>query len=621
MRITLISFLLLLLNSTCFGQQDTVTIDVTERGIRPDIGDNIEPKIRDLLKENRNGRYLKLVFPRGKYHFFPNPEREDSSDATRGFDIQDTLGVCIDGQGSEFVFHETMIPFNVQNSVNITLRNFSIDWDRPFIAQAEIVKCGDDSLSLDLKIDKNEYPYEIKNDTLYFIGEDGVKSKIGDGYNNIFNAGDKDIVCGTADNPLGEIWKAKAELLKNGLVRLRFKLSMKPAPGTLIALYHHYYIADGIQLIQSRRLRLEQINIYHALSMGVSASDCEDITLKQVNIKANKEKNRVFSTLADATHFSGCKGRIVIDSCEVTGAGDDFVNIHGMYAPVVKVLGDHEVLLKKHNRYIGFKPGEKVWRVDAATMQRWEILSVAEHADSLKNDTLVGYRVRFTEDISGIFKSGDVLENIDKNPDVEITNCLVMKGSRARGILVSSPGKVRISNNRFHTAGAAILIEGDRGGKEYYESGAVRDVAIENNEFDNCFTSEWGQAVISITPDTSWKDAASPAYHHNIRIIGNTFKHFDYALLYARSVDTLVFSSNKMIPTNTYPRSSNKKLKRNVYLDRCQHVTIGDNICDPIGGVAFPGKNVWVEHMEDADLKQYGPCPLKVSPPEDSSDD
>ncbi|WP_438939864.1 hypothetical protein [Chitinophaga hostae] len=618
MRITLISFLLLLLNSTCFGQQDTVEINVTDYNIHPDSRDNIEPKIRKLLDENRNRRNLKLVFPRGRYDFWPNEGREDPSEPSFGFDIHDASGVCIDGQGSEFVFHGKMMPFNVQNAADITLRNFSIDWDRPFISQAEIVQCGDDFL--DLKIDENVYPYEIENDTLYFKGEDW-RSKIGTDYNNIFNAGNKDLVYETTDNPLGEIWNATAELRENGLVRLHFPLERKPERGTLIALYHDYYITDGIQLMRSSRLWLEQINIYHALSVGVGASECEDITLKQVNIIANEKKNRVFSTVADATHFNGCKGRIVIDSCTVTGAGDDFVNIHGMYAPVVKVLGDHEVLLKKHNRYIGFKPGEKVWRVDAATMQRWEILSVAEHADSLKNDTLVGYRVRFTEDISGIFKSGDVLENIDKNPDVEITNCLVMKGSRARGILVSSPGKVRISNNRFHTAGAAILIEGDRGGKEYYESGAVRDVAIENNEFDNCFTSEWGQAVISITPDTSWKDAASPAYHHNIRIIGNTFKHFDYALLYARSVDTLVFSSNKMIPTNTYPRSSNKKLKRNVYLDRCQHVTIGDNICDPIGGVAFPGKNVWVEHMEDADLKQYGPCPLKVSPPEDSSDD
>ena len=616
MRITLISFLLLLLNSTCFGQQDTVTIDVTERGIRPDIGDNIEPKIRDLLKENRNGRYLKLVFPRGKYHFFPNPEREDSSDATRGFDIQDTLGVCIDGQGSEFVFHETMIPFNVQNSVNITLRNFSIDWDRPFIAQAEIVKCGDDSLSLDLKIDKNEYPYEIKNDTLYFIGEDGVKSKIGDGYNNIFNAGDKDIVCGTADNPLGEIWKAKAELLKNGLVRLRFKLSMKPAPGTLIALYHHYYIADGIQLIQSRRLRLEQINIYHALSMGVSASDCEDITLKQVNIKANKEKNRVFSTLADATHFSGCKGRIVIDSCEVTGAGDDFVNIHGMYAPVVKVLSDHEVLLAPNDRYVGFEPGDKAWRVDTATMQRWQDLSVARQEDVWENDKVTGYRLTFTGNITGILNSGDMLENIDKNPDVEITNCRVMKRHRARGILVTSVGKVRISNNYFNTAGSAILIEGDR--QLWYESGAVRDVAIENNVFENCYTSGnsvwgalwgWGEGVISITPSITPKDAASPAYHHNIRITGNTFRHYDYALLYARSVDTLVFSSNKIIYTNTYPPFSRKV---NVYLDGCRHVTIGDNIFD----AAFPGRNVWMEHMKWTDLKQFGSSRLKVSLPE-----
>ncbi|WP_438940071.1 right-handed parallel beta-helix repeat-containing protein [Chitinophaga hostae] len=595
MRVTLISFLLLVLNSSCFGQQDTVEINVTDYGIHPDSRVNVEPEIRKLLKENRNARYLKLVFPRGRYDFYPNKDREDLSDAPVGIEIRDRSGVCIDGQGSEFVFHGKMMPFNVQNAADITLRNFSIDWDRPFISQAEIVQCGDDFL--DLKIDENVYPYEIENDTLYFKGEDW-RSKIGTDYNNIFNAGNKDLVYETTDNPLGEIWNATAELRENGLVRLHFPLERKPERGTLIALYHDYYITDGIQLMRSSRLWLEQINIYHALSVGVGASECEDITLKQVNIIANEKKNRVFSTVADATHFNGCKGRIVIDSCTVTGAGDDFVNIHGMYAPVVKVLSDHEVLLAPNDRYIGFEKGDKAWRVDTATMQRRQILSVAKQEDVSK-----GYRLTFTENITNILKRGDLLENIDKNPDVEITNCRVMKRHRARGILVTSPGKVRISNNYFNTAGSAILIEGDR--TVYYESGAVRDVAIENNVFENSYTSEWGEGVITITPSITPKDSVSPAYHHNIRITGNTFKHYDYALLYARSVDTLVFSSNKIIYTNTYPPFSRKV---NVYLDGCRHVTIGDNIFD----AAFPGKNVRKEHMKETDLKQFGSGQLEV---------
>ena len=595
MRVTLISFLLLVLNSSCFGQQDTVEINVTDYGIHPDSRVNVEPEIRKLLKENRNARYLKLVFPRGRYDFYPNKDREDLSDAPVGIEIRDRSGVCIDGQGSEFVFHGKMMAFNVQNAEGITLRNFSIDWDRPLISQAEIVGYSD--TFLDLKIDKNEYPYEIKNDILYFTGEEW-KSKIGTDYNNIFNAGNKDLVYETTDNPLGEIWNATAELRENGLVRLHFPLERKPERGTLIALYHDYYITDGIQLMRSSRLWLEQINIYHALSVGVGASECEDITLKQVNIIANEKKNRVFSTVADATHFNGCKGRIVIDSCTVTGAGDDFVNIHGMYAPVVKVLSDHEVLLAPNDRYIGFEKGDKAWRVDTATMQRRQILSVAKQEDVSK-----GYRLTFTENITNILKRGDLLENIDKNPDVEITNCRVMKRHRARGILVTSVGKVRISNNYFNTAGSAILIEGDR--TVYYESGAVRDVAIENNVFENSYTSEWGEGVITITPSITPKDSVSPAYHHNIRITGNTFKHYDYALLYARSVDTLVFSSNKIIYTNTYPPFSRKV---NVYLDGCRHVTIGDNIFD----AAFPGKNVRKEHMKETDLKQFGSGQLEV---------
>lgn len=610
MRITLIFFLLLVLNNRCFGQADTVQINVTDYNIHPGSRLNIEPVIRKLLAENRNGRYLKLVFPRGRYDFWPHEETGELFKASVAFDIRDRSGVCIDGQGSEFVFHGRMMPFRVLNAADVTLRNFSIDWDRPFMSQAEIVQCGDDFL--DLKIDENVYPYEIENDTLYFTGE-GWRSKIGGSYNNIFNAGNKDLVYQTRDNPLGKLSDATATSLGKGLVRLHFRPAMKPAPGTLIALYHGYYITDGIQLMQSRRLWLEQINIYHTLSCGVIAFKSEDITLKQVNIVANEKKNRVFSTVADATHFNGCKGRIVIDGCTVTGAGDDFINIHGMYAQVAKVLNDHEVLLAPDGRYVGFEPGDKAWRVDTATMQRWQGLSVAGQEAVWENGRVTGYRLTFTSNITGMLNSGDLLESADRNPDVEITNCRVMKRNRARGILVTSAGKVRISNNYFNTAGAAILIEGDR--HLWYESGAVRDVAIENNVFENCYTSGnnikeapwgWGEGVISITPFITPKDAASPAYHHNIRITGNTFRHYDYALLYARSVDTLVFSSNRMIYTNTYPPFYRKV---NVYLDGCRHVSIGNNTFDAV----FPGRNVWIEHMKPKDLRQSGSGRLSVS--------
>ena len=82
---------------------------------------------------------------------------------------------------------------------------------------------------------------------------------------------------------------------------------------------------------------------------------------------------------------------------------------------------------------------------------------------------------------------GDALENLTWTPEVIIKNSF-FGSNRARGILMSTPGKVVIENNVFESSGSAILIPGDANG--WYESGAVTDVLIRNNVFnDPCMTS------------------------------------------------------------------------------------------------------------------------------------
>ena len=96
---------------------------------------------------------------------------------------------------------------------------------------------------------------------------------------------------------------------------------------------------------------------------------------------------------------------------------------------------------------------------------------------------------------------GDALENLTWAPDVSIRNNF-FGSCRARGVLVTTPGKVVIENNIFESSGSAILISGDANG--WYESGAVKDVMIRNNTFNEaCLTSmfQFCEAIISIYPE------------------------------------------------------------------------------------------------------------------------
>ena len=143
-------------------------------------------------------------------------------------------------------------------------------------------------------------------------------------------------------------------------------------------------------------------------------------------------------------------------------------------------------------------------------------------------------------------KVGDALENLTWSPDVTIRNN-DFDSNRARGLLVSTPGRVLIENNRFQSSGSAILIAGDA--NAWYESGAVRDVIIRGNEFgEACLSSpyQFGEGIISILPEIPKPELGLP-FHRNIRIEDNTFRPSDFPVLYAKSVDGLTFSGNRIV--------------------------------------------------------------------------
>lgn len=58
-----------------------------------------------------------------------------------------------------------------------------------------------------------------------------------------------------------------------------------------------------------------------------------------------------------------------------------------------------------------------------------------------------------------------------------------IRDNRARSVLVTTKGKVLIEGNYFSSQMHGILIEGDN--HKWYESGAVQDVTIRNNMFEN----------------------------------------------------------------------------------------------------------------------------------------
>jgi hypothetical protein len=141
---------------------------------------------------------------------------------------------------------------------------------------------------------------------------------------------------------------------------------------------------------------------------------------------------------------------------------------------------------------------------------------------------------------------------------------------------VTTPGKVVIENNVFESSGSAILISGDA--NAWFESGAVKDVLIRNNTFnDLCNTSpyQFCEAIISIYPIIPDLDENTPAFHTNIHIEGNRFHPFDYPILFARSVDNLSFVNNTIVRSFNFEPYHPRHY--NFSFEYCKQLKINEN--------------------------------------------
>ncbi len=578
------------------------TFTITDFGITPDSGKDAGPAVQRALVACRKAGHARLVFPKGRYDFYaPDAIRRDYYESNTTDNNPKCLGVLIenfnwltlDGSGSDFVFHGRMQPITIERSRNVTIQNVRIDWDIPLTAQSKVVAVNDDWI--DIRINTKESPYVIdKNGKLIFQGEGWTSGWWG---TMEFEADSRRIPYRSGDGCLGGGWnKYRAEEIEPGLVRLHYRFRRHPAVGNTLVMRTNQRDHAGIFVLHSFNTELRQIELFHCAGLGVLAQYADTLTLDRCHVRPNREKERFFSGHDDGLQVSNCRGLIKVHGCEFAGLMDDPINVHGTSVRIVKKISADTLRCRfMHKQSVGMEwghPGDRIGYIENTCM---EFLGEA----TIKSWTLLNSRnfeVTFKTPVPDTVTVGDALENLTWTPDVDIRDC-IFGPCRARGLLISTPGKVVIAGNDFESSGSAILINGDANG--WYESGAVRDVLIKNNTFqDACLTStyQFCNGVISILPIIPKLDIEKP-FHRNIRIVDNTFQVFDYSLLYSKSVDGLMFARNKIIHSKRY-KPFNKQ-KYGLTLDACKNVTVEDNTFE--GDV--PGRTIKLNRMSRDQLK------------------
>jgi len=581
--------------------QDTVSI--ASFGYEPGSRINAVPFVAKAIEACKKKNSSVLVFPKGRYDFWPQyvAEKQYYESNTDVIPLRkcpillEGVNNCtVEFNGAELVFHDKLQPITIDHSNNIQVKNCSIDWDIPLTAEGQVMAVTDDYI--DISIDVLQFPYVIENGKLFFVGE-GWKSKLWDWGVMEFEKETKFVAAKTGDaSALGDYSKYTATEIKYGLVRMHNHFTRKPALGNYLVLRHSARDHAGVFIVDSKNVSIENMNLYQTGGLGLLAQYSENILFRNVNVVPNAAKKRILSGHDDGIHVSNCKGQLTVDGCKFLALMDDPINVHGTSVQIIEKLSDKKLLCKfMHEQSIGFTWALKDDVVGFIENDAMNTVATGKIA-SFKARDAVFFEVEFEQPIPASITQGDALENLTWTPDVEIKNSF-FGSNRARGILMTTPGKVVIENNVFESSGSAILISGDANG--WFESGAVKDVTIRNNVFNApCMSSmyQFCEGIISIYPVIPKPDINKP-FHKNIRIEGNTFHPFDYPVLYALSTEGLTFNNNTIIRSNIYEPFHHRK--QMLTFEGCKKIQVMGNKME--GEVL--GKNIQLTGTKPSELK------------------
>ena len=590
----LLSVLSLSLVLSCTTLSAQKVYEISAFGLKANSSKNASPVLQKALAkikaEYKEGEKVILRFPEGRYEFHEKgaavreyyiSNHDQTNPKKVGIALEDMKNLTLDGQGSEFVFHGRMLPVSLLRSENCLLKNFSIDFENPHIAQVKIVENDP----------QDGIVFEPAPWVDYRIAKDSIFEAYGEGWTMrhswgiAFDGDTKHLVYNTSD--IGCPTKGASEVAPRRIHAPGWK-DARLVPGTVVAMRGWGRPTPGIFLSHDVNTTIENVKVHYAEGMGLLAQLCENITLEKFGVCLKGDADpRYFTTQADATHFSGCKGKIVSCNGLYEGMMDDAINVHGTYLKVVKRVDDRTLVGRyMHGQSWGFEwgcPGDEVQFIRSNTMElvgkQNKIISIRPY-DKEQTEGAREFLITFQEPVDQVIneQSGFGIENLTWTPEVLFSGN-VIRNNRARGSLFSTPRKTIVENNLFdHTSGAAILLCGDCNG--WFETGACRHVIIRKNRFVNALTNlfQFTNAFISIYPEIPDLKGQQQYFHGGpeggIVIEDNEFETFDAPILYAKSVDGLVFRNNT-IKLNTEYKPFHPNRNR-FWLERVTNVTIAE---------------------------------------------
>ena len=474
----------------------------------------------------------KLVIDKGTYYFR----------STNGLDANNCTDLLIEGNDATFVFSSTDYRFFIRNSDCVEIRNLNIDWNwkkSPLASVVIVQNSNTDTNTLDLVFKDAEYCDE--NCRLMAITQcDPETYTFGAKYSS------KEVYLyqdGTNIKSVQKISDNTLRVTHNGCMN-GFE------DGETYILRHYVYNGTVFNLRDySKNITFDNVSIYGSSGM---AYICEgnsshfQIINSFIGVNPEHKDKRCVSLTADAIHIVNTNGCFNISDCDISGMGDDCINVHDGLGYVSAVNGNTLTLIASAMRLevgdtLAFK-NDKFENTDLTakivSVKALEGITKEVVVDSMPESVTAGWTAYNTECNSGnyVIRNNYFHEN------------------RARGLLLQSSNGL-CENNHFHkTMAQAIKVVMDIEPTLWQEGTGVDNLIIRNNTFEKCNYSDWG-SVIEIGTNIAGKSAETAVFT-NIEISSNSFKDIPSTLMRTDNINGLVFSENTVDTGDFFDNSS-----------------------------------------------------------------
>ncbi len=576
----ILAFLVILLTISCSPQSSISVVEVEH-----EEGGDFSPIVANILSENPDGN-VELRFEEGRYDFYPEKatgkyfcvSNNDNGYKPVAVPIYDMKRVRIVGDNTEFIFHGGIVPFHIENSEDVVVRGISIDYDKSFVFEGEVIAQNEHDRSIDLKV-SDHCDYSIRQGRAFLKGYDWEAEF---GVNIIFDPVRKAPYYNTVKYTHN--FRKKyfvAEELRKGVVRLKgWNGAELPPIGSIFANHGQPqscrpYPTFSIQ--SSKNITLEDTNVYMTAAMALIAECTENVTMRNFNVMLRPNSGRYISATADATHFVNCRGEILYEDCRFENMLDDAANVHGIYMKVDEIISENRFAANfGHYGQYGFKfakEGDMVGIIDSNTLLPLGKFKVVEAEEVSENRWIIELDGSLSDFVEG---RKIAVENLTNCASVVMRRCTV-RNNRARSLLISTPNPVLIEDCYFSSMMAGIIIAGDA--NKWCESGNTTDVVIRNNHFVNFGTGGGApQSALHISPEIPAKYRDAGYYHRNILFENNIVESFDSQCIYGICVEELTIRNNKFVQTDDFEPLFNDLSCIDV--QNCGCVTIEGNTYD-----------------------------------------